>query len=55
MHSRFFLVLAFGMFGTVTPALAGSHMWRFNEVFSDASGTIQFIEFFCADVRRRSS
>jgi len=49
MHSRCFLVLAFGMFGTVAPALAGSHMWRFNEVFSDASGTIQFIEFVCDD------
>lgn len=27
-----------------TPALAGSHLWRFNEVFSNADGTIQFIE-----------
>src|SRR5438105_8662865 len=25
-------------------ALAGSHLWRINEVFSNASGTIQFIE-----------
>jgi hypothetical protein len=25
-------------------ALAGSHLWRFNEVFSNADGTIQFIE-----------
>ncbi|MHC4981277.1 MAG: hypothetical protein ACYTGT_20015 [Planctomycetota bacterium] len=26
------------------PALAGSHLWRFNEVFSNSDGTIQFIE-----------
>jgi hypothetical protein len=25
-------------------AFAGSHTWRFNEVFTNASGTIQFIE-----------
>lgn len=27
-----------------TPALAGSHLWRFNEIFSNADGTVQFIE-----------
>ena len=26
------------------PAMAGSHSWRINEVFSNADGTIQFIE-----------
>jgi hypothetical protein len=26
------------------PALAGSHLWRFSEAFSNADGTIQFIE-----------
>lgn len=25
-------------------ALAGSHLWRFNEIFSSADGTVQFIE-----------
>ena len=25
-------------------ALAGSHLWRFNEIFSNVDGTIQFIE-----------
>ncbi len=25
-------------------AVAGSHLWRINEVFSDAGGTVQFIE-----------
>jgi len=28
----------------VNSALAGSHLWRFNEVFSNASGTVQFVE-----------
>ena len=26
------------------PAMAGSHSWRINEIFSNADGTIQFIE-----------
>jgi len=26
------------------PALGGSHLWRFHEVFSNADGTVQFIE-----------
>lgn len=26
------------------PALGASHLWRFNEVFSNADGTVQFIE-----------
>jgi len=26
------------------PAVAGSHLWRFNEVFTNADGTVQFIE-----------
>ena len=26
------------------PALAGSHLWRFRELFSNADGTVQFIE-----------
>ncbi len=26
-----------------SPAMAGSHSWRINEVFSNADGTIQFI------------
>ncbi len=26
------------------PALAGSHLWRINEVFSSADGSVQFIE-----------
>jgi len=29
-------------------ALAGAHTWRFTEVFSDASGCIQFIEIHCS-------
>src|SRR5262245_56815591 len=30
-----------------SPAYAGSHMWRFAEIFSDASGEVQFIEMWC--------
>jgi len=35
-----------GVFGSAssTPAAVGSHSWRVNEVFSNANGTIQFIE-----------
>ena len=29
---------------SATPTFAGSHLWRFNEIFSNADGTIQFIE-----------
>lgn len=31
-------------FGSARMALAGSHLWRINEIFSNADGTIQFIE-----------
>jgi serralysin len=30
--------------GTSEPAHSASHQWRFNEVFSNADGTVQFIE-----------
>jgi hypothetical protein len=47
MTKRSFLLSALA--GTViassaSPALAGSHLWVVNEVFSNADGTIQFIE-----------
>lgn len=29
---------------TATPCRAGSHLWRFNEIFSNPAGTVQFIE-----------
>jgi hypothetical protein len=29
---------------TATPCRAGSHLWRFNEIFSNVDGTVQFIE-----------
>ncbi len=28
----------------VSPAVAGSHLWQINEIFSSADGTVQFIE-----------
>ncbi len=27
-----------------SPTWAGSHLWRFNEMFTNANGTVQFIE-----------
>lgn len=44
------LVLGMVLAGMGTPVFAGSHMWRFNEIFSDASGNFQFIEFYCDNV-----
>jgi hypothetical protein len=29
------------------PARAGHHSWDFTEIFSNASGTVQFVEMFC--------
>lgn len=49
MRNHRLLVGCFAVLGLAAPSLGGSHMWRFTEVFSDASGTIQFIEFFCND------
>lgn len=38
-------VMCVGLVGIAGPrAMAGSHSWRINEIFSDADGTIQFIE-----------
>lgn len=47
INQRFGCVLGLvllGVFGLGEAALAGSHLWKINEVFSNASGTIQFIE-----------
>ena len=30
-----------------SPAQAAFHLWQIREIYSDASGTFQFIEFFC--------
>lgn len=38
----FVALLALSLFNS--SALAGSHLWRFNEIFSNADGTIQFVE-----------
>jgi hypothetical protein len=39
-----FLVLAVILLASVPPAAAGVHLWRITEAFSNADGTIQFIE-----------
>jgi len=30
-----------------SPAMAAHHLWRFTEAYSNASGTVQFVELFC--------
>jgi len=41
------VVLAAGLFGLMsTSAYATFHLWDFNELFTNADGTIQFIELF---------
>lgn len=47
MHSRKLFACGFASLMVCVPALAGSHTWRFNEIFSNASGTVQFIELKC--------
>jgi hypothetical protein len=34
---------------TVSPSQAAHHLWRFSQVFSNASGTTQFIQLGCPD------
>jgi hypothetical protein len=41
------LATVVGVCGLGTPARAGSHLWRISEVFSNADGSIQFIELKC--------
>ena len=47
MSSKKILAIGLASFCVSVPAWAGSHTWRFNEVFSNSSGTVQFIEFKC--------
>jgi len=42
------LATVVGLFAATT-AHAGHHLWDFTEMFSNASGTIQFFELFTAD------
>ncbi len=47
MTNRSFLFTALAasvILSSASPALAGSHLWVVNEVFSNADGTLQFIE-----------
>jgi hypothetical protein len=47
MRSPFLLTVAVAAVligGSVPPALAGSHLWVINEIFSNVDGTVQFIE-----------
>jgi len=39
------LALALALFAGATPARATFHLWEISEVFSNAEGTVQFVEF----------
>src|SRR5262245_35768784 len=41
---RSLTIASLAMIALATPARAASHLWIFSEIFSNASGTIQFIE-----------
>jgi hypothetical protein len=41
------LAVAATLFSLAGPARAGHHSWFFTEIFSNASGTVQFIEMSC--------
>lgn len=47
MRLLILLLLCVGLFGVTNSADAGSHLWVVNEVFSNATGTVQFIELHC--------
>jgi hypothetical protein len=46
---RIALALCFVLGLAPQPALAKSHLWKFTEVFSNADGSVQFIEMFVFD------
>jgi len=47
MRNRFVALAALVGLAFATPALAGHHLWTTSEIFSDATGSIQYIELFC--------
>jgi hypothetical protein len=47
MRNRFVALAALVGLAFASPALAGHHLWTTSEIFTNASGTIQYIEIFC--------
>ena len=47
MRNRFVALAALAGIVMASPALAAHHLWKANEIFSNASGTIQYVELFC--------
>ena len=47
MNMKRVLAVGLATFCMAMPVLAGSHSWRFSELFTNAGGTVQFIEFTC--------
>src|SRR5215831_6814577 len=47
MRNRFVALAALAGLVFAAPAFAGHHLWTTNEIFTNASGSIQYIELFC--------
>jgi hypothetical protein len=46
--------VVFAIVTTVSPSQAAHHLWRFAQVFSNASGSTQFIQLQCSDAGENS-
>ena len=51
MRTRSVIFAAVIALGLVVPSrsFAGHHLWRLTQIFSNASGSVQFMELFVAD------
>ena len=52
VHSTRTRIVRYAVFGVAAtlisgPAQAAFHLWNIREIFTDASGSLQFIELFC--------
>ena len=53
MRNRLIALVALAAVVLASPSYAGHHLWRLTELFSNASGTVQFIELFCPDANEQ--
>lgn len=49
MRTRLALLITIVGLIAATSAHAAHHLWNFSEMFSNASGSVQFVELFCTD------
>ncbi|HTO89622.1 MAG TPA: hypothetical protein VMJ70_00700 [Candidatus Sulfotelmatobacter sp.] len=47
MRNRIVALAALAGIVMASPALAAHHLWKASEIFSNASGTVQYVELFC--------